>query len=95
VGCAECHPPPIYSDVLLYDLGDVEDICFVSAKEVHFRSEPLVGLRLQKRFMHDGKSPTIEDAIRRHGGAGRLAREKFLALESKQRRTLLEFLKKL
>ena len=95
VGCAECHPPPIYSDVLLYNLEAVEDICVGSAKEEHFRSEPLVGLRLQKTFMHDGKSKTIEDAIRRHGGAGRLARDKFLALDSKERQRLLEFLRKL
>ena len=95
VGCAECHPPPIYSDVLLYELEPVEDICFGSAQEAHFRSEPLVGLRLQKAFMHDGKSPTIEDAIRRHGGGARSAREKFLQLDSNQRRRLLEFLEKL
>ena len=95
VGCAECHPPPIYSDVLLYNLEGVEDICVGSAKEVHFRSEPLLGLRFQETFMHDGKSKTIEDAIRRHGGAGRLARERFLALDSNQRQKLLEFLRKL
>jgi CxxC motif-containing protein (DUF1111 family) len=95
VGCAECHPPPIYTDVLLYELEPDEDMCFGSAQEAHFRSEPLIGLRLQKEFMHDGQSLTIEDAIRRHGGAARSSRAKFLQLDSKEKQRLLEFLGKL
>ena len=32
-----------------------------------FRTAPLWGLSRRDRFMHDGKSKSIEDAILRHG----------------------------
>src|SRR5207237_1015967 len=35
------------------------------------RTAPLWGLRVRPQLMHDGLSLTIDDAIRRHGGAAR------------------------
>lgn len=84
IGCAVCHNPATeYTDLALHNLGEM-DICegngntaFVSAFGSDFRTEPLTGLRLQTRFMHDGLATTLEQAIARHGMEGGFSRAGF------------------
>jgi CxxC motif-containing protein (DUF1111 family) len=57
-----------------------------------FRTEPLMGLRLAERFLHDGRATTIEEAIRMHGGEAARARDAFDALPDADRAALLAFL---
>jgi len=85
-----------YSDFLIHDLGTGNaDICMGNATPGEFRTEPLMGLKFEIAFMHDGSATTLTDAIHAHGGEGRFARERFDRLTSGQRDALLRFLKTL
>ena len=85
-----------YTDLLLHDMGpERADICLGLASPSEFRTEPLMGLRFVKLFMHDGKATTPDEAIEMHGGEGQRAREKFRKASSKDREALLEFLRSL
>lgn len=85
-----------YTDLLLHDMGsDLADICLGLATPSEFRTEPLMGLRLVQRFMHDGRAGSIEEAIRLHAGEAAASRERFDALPEADRKALLEFLKSL
>ncbi len=82
-----------YTDLLLHDMGpDLADICLGLAAPSEFRTEPLMGLRLRTRFLHDGRAVSIEEAIRLHGGEGTAARDRFNALPAGERREILKFL---
>jgi CxxC motif-containing protein (DUF1111 family) len=83
-----------YTDLLLHDMGpDLADICFGPvATRSEFRTEPLMGLRLATRFLHDGRAASIEDAVAAHGGEGTASRNAFQGLSDADRQALLEFL---
>jgi CxxC motif-containing protein (DUF1111 family) len=59
------------------------------------RTAPLWGLRTHSRLMHDGKSVTLADAIRRHKGEAEDVTVKFERLTPKQKKDLLTFLRSL
>lgn len=84
-----------FTDLLLHDMGpELADICLGLATPSEFRTEPLMGLRLSQRFLHDGRAGSIEEAIGLHGGEATAAREKFSALSDGDRKALLEFLRR-
>ena len=87
---------PIYSDLLLHDMGDaladgqVEE----GAGPRDWRTAPLIGLRFQKAYLHDGRAATIEVAILKHAGPGSEANDsvaRFKALPPDQRAALVAF----
>jgi CxxC motif-containing protein (DUF1111 family) len=85
-----------YSDFLLHDMGGLGDgIVQGQSTGAEMRTAPLWGLRSATRFLHDNGSRTIEDAIRRHDGQARGARERFEALDAERFGWLLEFLRSL
>jgi len=85
-----------YTDLLLHDMGpDLGDICLALATPTEFRTEPLMGLHLKKRFLHDGRAATAEQAVELHGGEATKARDLFRALPVGDRAALLAFLKTL
>jgi len=85
-----------YSDLLLHDMGpEGADICFGLATPSEFRTEPLMGLRLMTRFLHDGRAATPEEATELHGGEGARSRDLFRALPPRERAALVAFLKTL
>ncbi len=83
-----------YTDLLLHDMGpELADICQgLVARPSEFRTEPLVALRLARRYLHDGRASSIEQAIRLHGGEASRSREAFGALSQSDRKALLKFL---
>jgi len=82
-----------YTDLLLHDMGpDLADICLGLAAPSEFRTEPLMGLRLRTRFLHDGRAATVEDAVRLHAGEATAARDRFGTLSGDERQALLKFL---
>ncbi len=82
-----------YTDLLLHDMGpDLADICLGLATPSEFRTEPLMGLGLSTRFLHDGRAASLEEAVREHGGEAQSARDRYLSLIPSQRAALLEFL---
>ncbi len=85
------HP---YSDFLLHDMGSLGDgIVQGAASGREMRTAPLWGVQRQTRFLHDGSADTLEEAITRHDGQGRAARDGFTALSEPDRNALLAFLR--
>jgi CxxC motif-containing protein (DUF1111 family) len=86
---------PLFSDLLLHDVGTGDGIRQGAADPQEFRTPALWGLRLRRPLLHDGTAATIEDAIERHGGEALAARRRFAQLPAEQRASLLAFLKSL
>ena len=84
---------PLFSDLLLHDVGTGDGIRQEAASPLEFRTPALWGLRLRRPLLHDGTAATIEDAIGRHANEAAAARSRFQSLSSDQRATLLLFLK--
>ena len=85
-----------YTDLLLHDMGpERADICLGLASPSEFRTEPLMGLRFEKHFLHDGAATTIEQAIELHAGEAARSRDRFMKCGPKDREALLAFLKSL
>ena len=90
----------LYSDLLLHDMGDAlaDNRPDGDATGREWRTTPLWGLRLMRRFLngdafllHDGRARTVEEAILLHGGEAQGARDAFAALTPAQRAALLDF----
>ncbi|MDY0167876.1 MAG: c-type cytochrome [Thermoguttaceae bacterium] len=68
VGCARCHPEPLYTDNLFHDVGSRGQYSRADA----FVTPTLVEIWRTAPYMHDGKWLTIEDLIKKgkHGAKG-------------------------
>jgi len=86
---------PLFSDLLLHDVGTGDGIKQGAAEPNEIRTPALWGLRLRRPFLHDGSANTIEHAIRRHGGEALLALRGFERLNDDDRAALLAFLRSL
>ncbi|HVZ75281.1 MAG TPA: di-heme oxidoredictase family protein [Polyangia bacterium] len=87
---------PVYTDLLLHDLGDelADGIIEGDATARDWRTAPLIGLRFNKSFMHDGRAQTIDEAIRAHAGTGSEANDsvsRYAALSDDDRAALDAF----
>ena len=71
---------PLFSDLLLHDIGTGDGIQQGAAAPEEMRTPALWGLRHRRPFLHDGSAFTIEDAIQRHQREGELARRGFAQL---------------
>ena len=83
---------PLFSDLLLHDIGTGDGIQQGAAEPDEIRTPALWGLRHRRPFLHDGSAFTIEDAIRRHQREAELARRGFLQLPPDERLRLMAFL---
>lgn len=89
------HP---FGDFLLHDIGTGDGIVQGGPADTiaKLRTAPLWGLRTKTRFMHDLKSESLVDAIRRHRGEAEEVREKFRdELTPTQQQQLITFLNSL
>ena len=87
------HP---YSDFLLHDMGSLGDgIAQGQASPREIRTAPLWGLRSAGRLLHDAGATSIDQAILRHDGQARAARDRFAALDADRSAALLAFLRSL
>lgn len=89
---------PLYTDVLLHDMGVelADGVVEGEAGPRDWRTLPLVGLRFQRAYLHDGRAATVEDAIMMHDGAGSEARESISivrGMDSETRAALIQFVK--
>jgi CxxC motif-containing protein (DUF1111 family) len=110
-GCAACHTPAlpsreggivtVYSDLLLHDMGPALDdgVGAPGAASPEWRTTPLAALHWSlgttRRYLHDGRAPTLDAAIRAHGGEASGAARKFEALPADDRAALIAFLEQL
>jgi hypothetical protein len=84
----------LFSDLKRHDMG--ADLATPSAQgaipaEV-FLTRPLWGLAETAPYLHDGRAPTVHDAIVLHGGEAGTARDAYLALEERERASVRVFL---
>ena len=92
-------PARVYSDLLLHDMGEgLSDHLPVgvdgTATAREWRTAPLVGLRFNRSYLHDGRALTVEAAIAAHAGEGSqgdVAGAAFAALGAGERAALLRF----
>ena len=103
IGCAACHTPalpangidvPLYSDLLLHDLGPAMDDRVVQGEATgkDWRTTPLWGLGMRGRFLHDGRATNVPDAILAHDGEAAAATKAFRQLTWHEQASLLAFL---
>jgi CxxC motif-containing protein (DUF1111 family) len=86
---------PLYSDLLLHDIGTGDGIEQADAKGEEIRTPALWGLRFRRPLLHDGSAATIESAIERHSGEASRVTERFRILSPEARKELVAFLKSL
>jgi len=60
-----------------------------------WRTAPLWGVADSAPYLHDGRAPTLEDAIRAHRGEASAVTDRFLELSPIERRSLIGFLESL
>jgi len=69
VGCAACHPPPLYTDGRLHDVGTHARFDFTTdanAKRVaqrEFRTPSLIEAWRTAPYLHDGRYATLQEVI--------------------------------
>lgn len=84
----------LFSDLRRHDMGDRLTSGYQQGhlgKSV-FLTRPLWGLADTAPYLHDGRAPTVHDAILWHGGEGAKARDLYSGLEEEERQALLIFL---
>jgi CxxC motif-containing protein (DUF1111 family) len=110
IGCGFCHYDgytavsphpaidgqrvPLYSDLLLHDVGTGDGIEDGDARGNEFRTAPLWSLRGGHPYLHDGRARTVADAIVAHGGQALAARNAYLALSVFDQKAILRFLRR-
>jgi CxxC motif-containing protein (DUF1111 family) len=57
-----------------------------------WKTPPLWGVADSAPYFHDGRSPNLDDAIRRHGGQAKKSRKQFQKLPATDREAVLAFL---
>ncbi len=84
---------PIYSDLLLHDMGDAlaDGQTDGSSTSPGWRTAPLIGLRFASTYLHDGRAATVTDAVLAHDGEAAGARTAFQALSPDDQRALIDF----
>jgi len=106
-GCATCHVPRLpgvtdasgapveaFTDLLLHDMGAaLADLSEGDAAPEEFRTAPLWGVGASGGpYLHDGRAPTLDAAIRAHDGEGRSPRRRYEQAARAQRAAILRFL---
>jgi CxxC motif-containing protein (DUF1111 family) len=87
---------PVYSDLLLHDLGEglADGVVDETATSREWRTAPLIGLRFSRDFLHDGRATTLEETILAHASPGSEANDsvrRFQGLSDGDRQALVDF----
>jgi CxxC motif-containing protein (DUF1111 family) len=83
----------LYSDLLLHDMGILGDgIVQGDAGPREFKTPPLWGARVSVPYLHDGRAPTLDAAIRAHDGEAAPSKIRYTKLSLFQRQQLLDFI---
>ena len=86
------RPVPLFSDLLLHDVGTGDGIGQAGGAPGELRTPPLWGLRFRRPLLHDGSAATAVDAVLRHAHEAALARDGFERLAPADREALAAFL---
>jgi CxxC motif-containing protein (DUF1111 family) len=88
-------PVPLFSDLLLHNIGTGDGIEQQDAKGDEIRTPALWGLRFRRPLLHDGSAPSIEMAIERHREEAASANDRYSRLTAGEKADLLAFLRSL
>jgi CxxC motif-containing protein (DUF1111 family) len=86
---------PLFSDLLLHDVGTGDGIEQADAKANEIRTPALWGVRFRRPLLHDGSAVTIEEAIGRHAREAVRVMQRYAGLPASEREALGRFLKSL
>lgn len=86
---------PLFSDLLLHDIGTGDNIPQEAAKGNEIRTPALWGLRFRRPLLHDGRAATPEAAIQLHANEASRVTDRFDNLSLLEQRQLLAFLNSL
>lgn len=89
------RPVPLFSDLLLHDVGTGDGIAQAAAMPNEIRTPALWGLRHRRPLLHDGSAATILEALVRHAGEAQAARDGLLGLSGAELAALMSFLESL
>ena len=93
IAALNLKPVALYSDLLLHDMGSLGDgIAQGAAGVTEMKTAPLWGLRASAPYLHDGRAPNVDAAIKAHDGEGKGARDRYLKLNAQQKQQLTDFL---
>jgi CxxC motif-containing protein (DUF1111 family) len=96
INALDRKPVTLFSDLLLHDMGTLNDgIAQADALTNEMKTPPLWGLKIRAPYLHDGRAPTLPDAIRAHDGEAATARDRFNKLGAAQQKQLIDFLNNL
>lgn len=83
----------IYSDFKHHDVGpDFYQTQFDGSEVRQFRTAPLWGVGTTAPYGHDGKSFTLDEVIRRHGGEADLSAKRYRSAPATDQEALIAFL---
>jgi hypothetical protein len=83
----------IYTDFKRHDLGpNFHEINYNGTLQRQFLTTPLWGVGSTPPYGHDGRSPTLQDVIRRHGGEAQTSRDRFTQLTLVDQEKIIAFL---
>ena len=86
----------LYSDLLVHDMGSLGDgIKQGNADTREMRTAPLWGLRARPVYLHDGRTKSIDAAIRAHDGEAKTSQIKYTKLTPQKTKQLMDFLNSL
>jgi len=69
IGCASCHPAPLYTDLEMYDVGTPKGQD--AGKPVD--TPPLIEIWRTAPYLHDGRAATLRELFTKYDHAGTLA----------------------
>jgi CxxC motif-containing protein (DUF1111 family) len=99
IAALDRKPVPLFSDLLLHDVGDTDGDGFAGdgieqqgTRPEEIRTAPLWGLLASRPFLHDGSATSVEQAILRHAGEASAVIANFRSLSGTERDQLLAFL---
>lgn len=87
----------VYTDFLLHRWSNTNGDGMTDGQALsnQWRTAPLIGLRFNKTFLHDGRAHTVEESILQHDGEPGDSARAFAALPSDDRKALLAFVSSL
>ena len=89
------RPVPLFSDLLLHDIGTGDGIRQADGNPEEIRTPALWGLRFRRPLLHDGSAATMMEALLRHDGEARPTMRRLGSLPPKAVGELMAFLQSL
>ena len=89
------RPVPLFSDLLLHDIGTGDGIRQADGEPEEMRTPALWGLRFRRPLLQDGSAATIAEAVLSHDGEARPSTERLATLSSTAVAELMAFLESL